>query len=507
MRGKRRVASRIRAKLILLHTTFSVVMASIILLALRPALKQTLADDLEREAQLAVVLALVSPDTEMPLDVQNDLDITSGDAASLDLPDDVVDDATKSPGAMVSRIGAGGWPVVVVFDSPRERFIRATVRRERPTRALARLYLLVSLSMLGIYALVALTLELLILPRQVYEPIAELLRADAAVQAGDRDRELIPEGRIRGDELGQIMRSRNASIVKLREQERRLNEALARIEEIANEIRRKNHLLESARRNLADQDRLVSLGMLSAGLAHEMNTPLAVLKGSVQELERGPLQPSRVALMGRVVDRLERLSESLLDFARVRPPSSGRIAVHRVIDEAWSLVSIDRDAKAVTFDNDSAPGADVSGDADRLTQVFVNLLRNAVDAMDGRGALRVTSAAIERDGEHWVSVTLTDTGPGISPEMIPKLFEPFASTRLDAKGTGLGLAVAEGIVREHGGAILARNRAEGGACFEVMLPAWSTGGQTNSEYAPEDEGAVAPGERAAANHSDGAGAS
>src|SRR5690606_36800746 len=89
-------------------------------------------------------------------------------------------------------------------------------------------------------------------------------------------------------ELGEIMRSRNESIVRLRRQEAMLNDALERLETVAVELKRKNHLLETARRNLADQDRLASLGMMSAGIAHELNTPLAVLKGQVEGIAADP---------------------------------------------------------------------------------------------------------------------------------------------------------------------------------------------------------------------------
>ena len=118
-------------------------------------------------------------------------------------------------------------------------------------------------------------------------------------------------------------------------------------------------------------------------------------------------------------------------------------------------------------------------DGDRMVQVLVNLLRNAVDAMDGTGPagarpdsrIDVGGATYMRDGVAWVSVTISDSGPGIGVEMLGRLFQPFASTRLDSEGTGLGLAVAEGIVRGHGGVILARNRSDGpGAVFEVVLP-------------------------------------
>jgi two-component system C4-dicarboxylate transport sensor histidine kinase DctB len=187
--------------------------------------------------------------------------------------------------------------------------------------------------------------------------------------------------------------------------------------------------------------------------------------------------------MLRVVNRLERLSESLLDFARVRPPLVAAVDLAAVVSEAWTLVSLDRDARGVDLRVElGQAAAGVQGDADRLTQVFVNLLRNAVDAMEGERAkgIEVRGERVEREGQPWACVTIADTGPGISPSLFPRMFEPFASTRLDSTGTGLGLAVAEGIVREHGGVLLARNavRAEaergfGGAVFEMMLPVGS----------------------------------
>jgi signal transduction histidine kinase len=104
----------------------------------------------------------------------------------------------------------------------------------------------------------------------------------------------------------------------------------------------------------------------------------------------------------------------------------------------------------------------------------VNLIRNAMDAMSGKsggGQIVIEAERVERDGQGWVLLRVTDEGSGIDPEVLGHLFEPFVSRRLDDRGTGLGLAVSEGIVREHGGTILASNRVEcSGAVFEVMLP-------------------------------------
>ncbi|MCR9216152.1 MAG: ATP-binding protein [bacterium] len=179
-----------------------------------------------------------------------------------------------------------------------------------------------------------------------------------------------------------------------------------------------------------------------------------------------------------MVGSLELLCESLIYISRAREPSRTPLHLREIVEESWTLVSLDRDARAIGFTNslNDATEEQVLGDPDRLTQVFVNLLRNAVDALDTgtgpRGSIRVSHEIIEREGARWISVRITDDGPGIDPAVLPRLFEPFASTRLDSHGTGLGLAVAEGIIKEHGGVLIAGNRPgpDTGAIFEVVLP-------------------------------------
>ena len=332
-------------------------------------------------------------------------------------------------------------------------------------------------ALLIVYALVAGALELFILPRHVYQPIASLLRADRALRRGEKSAEFVPEADMPADELGEIMRSRNESIRTIRKHESALADALARIEHVATDLRRKNHLLENARRNLADADRLVSLGMMAAGIAHELNTPLSVAKGLIEKLDAesgSGLSATEAALLRRVVGRIERLSESLLDFARVRPPSYVTTDLREVAEDAITLIRLDRGTPGVVVSNEVPPDTTIQADADRLVQVMINLIRNAMDAMGGAAvghSVAVGAERVERDGHQWVLLTVTDDGPGIDPEVIGHLFEPFVSRRLDDRGTGLGLAVTEGIVREHGGTILASNRiGSPGAVFEVMLP-------------------------------------
>lgn len=486
---------KIRKKIFFLHTLFSLGLAALFVLMLRPAVREVV-DRAESAEAIAILQGLIDAQRSEPLAdraISPSIAVKSGPAVELAIPAEAAARALASPGTAVGMASAGtalvAWP-----GGERFSVLRAAIPEARD--AVTRLYVMTVLALLAAYAMVVILLELFVLPRHVYGPIRRTLEADQAVRTGRRDAELIPDETIGRDELGQIMRSRNGTISALRKKESELAIALNRLEEVANDLKKKNHLLQAARQNLADADRLASLGIMSAGIAHELNTPLAVLKGLVEKLAHQPregVDPEQAQLMLRVVRRLERLSESLLDFARVRPPVTRPVPVAEMIDEALTLVRLDRGSRS-RIERDVPEGLSLACDSDRMVQVLVNIVRNAAEAASergDRGLVEVRAEPLLRDGREWVVVTIADNGPGIAPQALSRLFEPFASTRLDSRGTGLGLAVAEGIVREHEGVILARNRVDDrgvvrGAIFEIMLPA-----RAESERAePTHEAAV-----------------
>lgn len=495
-------AMRIRKKLMFLHTSFSLALAVILLLTIRPA-----AQDAVRRAELDKASTLLRAGVEairadptrdarslrpwlLAFDDPPDVVVRVGSAATAGLDSTAATRLAVRPGEVVpmepGSEGVGGASAAVflpaVGGEPTYALVR--VRIEGVRRALRMQYAALILAVVAAYALIAAALEIFVLPRHVYRPIRHMLEADRALREGRRDGELIAAEHMSQDELGEIMRSRNESVLALRLNERALDESLHRFEEVAAELKRKNHLLETARTNLAHSDRLTSLGMMSAGIAHELNTPLAVVKGLAERMESQPmrpLEPSQVALLLRVVHRLERLSESLLQFARARPPRTAPTDLALVAEEAATLVRLNA-GEAIDISVEVPGGTVADCDGDRILQVLVNLLRNSCDALAARpqtpesgvrGRVELQAAHARRGGRDWVSLTVRDNGHGIDPEVLSRLFEPFVTTRLDARGTGLGLAVADGIVREHGGVILARNRPAstgGGAEFEVMLP-------------------------------------
>lgn len=480
---------RIRKKLIVLHTLFSAGLAALMFFILRPEI-QSLVRLAEAEDAAFVLGTLnvpeltggrargqeqIGPGITLRWGSAADLGLSSGAVAALQrgapAPVPVPDGngvRVGSAGLHLPHAAGGGYYLL----DRRLDGVRASVTE---------LDLVLLLSMLGVYLLIAAALEVFVLPRHVYQPIRRLLHADLAVQRGDRSGELIDPRFMPQDELGEIMRSRNRSIMALRKNEAELARTLAELERVAGDLKRKNHLLENARRNLADADRLASLGMLSAGIAHEINTPLAVLKGLVSEINDKPGEPvaqAKARLMGRVVERLERLGEGLLDFARVRSPRVATVGVATLVRQALELLSLDDPVRRVRVEDRVPAELGVPCDGDRMVQVLVNLVRNAAEALvenqSSNPTITITAESLTREGSGWVSLTIADNGPGIRAELLPSLFEPFVSSRLDAKGTGLGLAVADGIVREHGGVLIARNTEGGGAEFEVLLPAFQS---------------------------------
>ncbi|MCU0246186.1 MAG: ATP-binding protein [Bryobacter sp.] len=454
--GRRFANLRVRPKLMILHNLFFLALALSVYFSLIPLVEKRVLAAKARE--IAVVSLLLQQDA--PLLRRQGLEayrFEEGGPGEVRLTDEQRNWLDEHPGLFLRKEDA------IIRKDPRSGLYRRVEIPNEVYEALierARFTLFLVLGV--IYCVAVAVLELVVMPKFVYRPLRWMLDADQATLRNQRERELIPERAIFADEIGQIMRSRNRTVTELRRHEDELETALK-------EVREKNEQLETAKQTLAEQDRLASLGLLSASVAHEMNTPLAVLQGSIEKLAETVADPQaqeRLARMRRVAQRLKSISESLVDFARVRTEAMESVALRPLIEESWHLVAIDEKAGGAVFTNAVAPEHAVRGNADRLAQVFVNLLRNALDAIPAGGTVRVASSRLGGV----LHIRVEDNGPGIPPDVLPEIFEAFVSKRLDAKGTGLGLTVAEGIVRQHHGTITAANRPEGGACLEVTLP-------------------------------------
>ena len=223
---------------------------------------------------------------------------------------------------------------------------------------------------------------------------------------------------------------------------------------------------------LTQTEKLTSLGLLAAGVAHEVNTPLAVISNYIQMLAKQmPEGDPRHTIIDKIVKQTFRASEivnNLLNFSRTGPGELADVDLNRVVEETLSLVAHPLRASQIQVVKQLTEGIPpVRGSANKLQQVFLNLFLNARDAMPSGGMLEVRSAA--HNGS--VEVEVADTGNGITREHINKIFDPFFTTKTSGRGTGLGLSVSYGIIKEHAGKIDVRSTPGRGTSFHVEFPA------------------------------------
>lgn len=222
---------------------------------------------------------------------------------------------------------------------------------------------------------------------------------------------------------------------------------------------------------LVQADKLSSIGLLAAGVAHEVNTPLAVISTYAQMLTKQMQgDDSKSKILEKIAKQTFRASEivnSLLNFSRTSKTEMEDIDLNRVIRETVQLIEpqLAKSAVAVEFQLDPEPPP-VRANSGKMQQVFLNLFLNARDAMEGGGRLTVSSRA---EGDSF-KVRVADTGKGIAPDDVQRIFDPFFTTKGAKKGTGLGLAVSYGIVREHGGTIDVTSQPGEGTVFHLDLP-------------------------------------
>jgi two-component system NtrC family sensor kinase len=237
------------------------------------------------------------------------------------------------------------------------------------------------------------------------------------------------------------------------------------------QLEEKTQWLLVAQQELARAERLVGIGMLASGVAHEINNPLAIIRGNAELLEMSTRlndsDQSEVETIIRQVGRVELIVANLLTFARTKKKVIRHFHIEALLDDILDQVShqIPLDNYRIERKYQSA-GSTIEGDEDQLRQVFTNLIVNGLQAMETGGALTV-SAVVEREAG-CCSVTIGDSGTGISADIREKLFTPFFTTK--PRGTGLGLAVSYGIVKDHDGDIRVESEPGEGAAFVVVLP-------------------------------------
>jgi len=222
-------------------------------------------------------------------------------------------------------------------------------------------------------------------------------------------------------------------------------------------------------RGAMHSERLASLGQLAAGVAHEINTPLANIMLIAESIRRRSVDPwtqGRIDSLLQQTESTARIVRGLLDFARRPEARIGEVDLGELVTHSVNFLKGKQSADVeVELDVPKEP-VFVRADREQINQVVTNLLNNAYDALDGHGRVLVEVGA----SEGWAHIRVTDNGPGIVPEVLTHLFEPFITTKPEGKGTGLGLAICHGIVQSHGGEIEVDSEPGQGATFDVRLP-------------------------------------
>lgn len=314
--------------------------------------------------------------------------------------------------------------------------------------------------------------------RLITRPIRSMAAAANAVATGDWSQQVIARGE---DEVAVLGRAFNSMVAQLRDSRARLEEHAAHLEQ---ELRERQALQQQ----LIQSAKLAAIGTLAAGVAHELNQPLTVIRAQVQELLEtadgpvvflGSVGGDEKAMLRDVEEqttRMMQIIEHLRVFSRASHAKKALMSVNEAVTRALGMMGRQLRSRGIEVRLSLAPDAgEIEADAIQVEQVLLNLLTNARDALDGRagGMIRVSTRpaaggpAATRPG---VLIELSDNGPGIPAELRDRVFEPFFTTKQVGQGTGLGLSVSHGIVTDHGGRIELATRAGPGATFRLWLP-------------------------------------
>jgi two-component system C4-dicarboxylate transport sensor histidine kinase DctB len=247
--------------------------------------------------------------------------------------------------------------------------------------------------------------------------------------------------------------------------------------QLVREVAERKHaeeVLREAQNELVHAVKMAALGQMSAGITHELNQPLAALRTLSDNasvlLQRGRHEDvaGNLTMISQLTERMGKITSQLKSFARKSELAIGPVSVQLALDNSLELLHQPIHKRGIQVNVSLSPGnVTVRADQSRIEQVFVNLLMNAIDAIPESVSGRIDILANEHaDG---VSIQIADNGPGIATDVLPRLFEPFVTSKPPGSGLGLGLTISTGIVTEFGGTLRAENRPQGGANFILEL--------------------------------------
>jgi two-component system NtrC family sensor kinase len=292
--------------------------------------------------------------------------------------------------------------------------------------------------------------------RKITAPLRELRLNAEAVGAGDFSRKVLVGS---ADEIGQLTHAFNQMTRNLRASHSELQSTV--------------ETLKATQAQLIQSEKLSAVGEFVSGIAHELNNPLTAVIGFGEMLKQADLEPKYQAYLNYIVrstERCHKIVHGLLSFARQHPPERKVLHFTQIIDDVVELLAYEMRTSNIEVQRQYASNLpQIIGDSHQLQQVVLNILNNGRQAMEahqpsGRIQIRVQTAGT------FIRIEIEDNGPGISPENLAKIFNPFFTTKPIGKGTGLGLSLCYGMIQEHGGTIRAESALGKGANFIIELP-------------------------------------
>jgi signal transduction histidine kinase len=307
----------------------------------------------------------------------------------------------------------------------------------------------------------------------VLAPIRKLLLATERIGSGDLTRGVDAGGR---DEIGDLAHSFNIMLEQLRGSEERIREQL-------DSLRKAHADLQAKEEALVESEKMAAVGRVAAGVAHEVGNPLGSVTGYLAMLRDENLsdEESRDCLdrTGKELERISRIMTDLLNYARQPRLEWSDIDVNMLVRGARSLLAAQPEFKTSSFRTELAEGLPpVRGDLHLAQQMLVNFILNASQAMPGGGLITLKTFSEDESGP--VVVTVADEGPGIQPEDLPHLFEPFFSSGKAGRGSGLGLALCKRIAASMSASIEVDSNPGEGATFKVVFPAGEGNGRKST---------------------------
>ncbi len=288
------------------------------------------------------------------------------------------------------------------------------------------------------------------LARRITRPLHRLVDGTVRIAHGDFSQAIADTSR---DEVGDLARSFN---------------------EMTGQLLQARQRMEEANRCLVQHEKLASIGRMAATIAHEIRNPLTSVKLNIQKVAEeesfAETVKAHLGLSLEGIDQIERFIKELLNFTRVPELILERWPVDQIVEESLKMIRDTLAQKKISVEKACAEGLPpVLADADKLRQVFLNVLRNAHEALDAGGKITVGCDTVAEGGRTMVRVRISDNGPGIADKDRPNIFEPFYTTK--PSGFGLGLANARKIVEQHNGTIGVGRKRGRGSAFVILIPA------------------------------------